>query len=164
MILAKDFEDFIRLLNKHEVEYMVVGGYAMAFHGRPRFTGDLDIWINISERNAANLLKVIKDFGFSSLGFKKADFLQEGCITQIGYPPLRIDLLNSIDGVRFPEAYENRQKMIEDDLEVCFIGRQDLLANKMASGRDVDLLDVRELKKITPQKSQQPKKGKGRKH
>jgi len=80
MTLAKDFEDFIRLLNKHDVQYMVVGGYALAFHGKPRYTGDIGIWIGISENNAAKLLKVIKDFGMSSLGFVKEDFLKEGFI------------------------------------------------------------------------------------
>jgi len=99
MTLAKDFEDFVSLLNRHKVEYMVVGGYALAFHGKPRHTGDLDIWINISEKNAINMLKAISDFGLGSLGFEKEDFLTEGLISQIGYPPLRIDLLNTIDGV-----------------------------------------------------------------
>ena len=92
MTLDPDFEDFIQLLNQHKVDYMVVGGYAMAFHGRPRYTGDLDIWIDISESNAEKMLLVIKDFGFSSLGFKKEDFLKENLINQLGYPPLRIDI------------------------------------------------------------------------
>ncbi len=87
MILAEDFEDFIKLLNKHKVEYMVVGGYALAFHGKPRHTGDLDIWIGLSEQNANRILKVVKDFGLASLGFTKDDFLKEGFISQIGYPP-----------------------------------------------------------------------------
>lgn len=76
MVLASDFEDFIKLLNKYQVEYMVVGGYALAFHGRPRHTGDLDIWINISEDNARQMLVVINEFGFASLGLEKSDFLQ----------------------------------------------------------------------------------------
>lgn len=163
MILAKDFEDFIKLLNNYEVEYMVVGGYAMAFHGKPRYTGDLDIWINVSDKNAEKLLKVIDAFGMASLGFEKADFLQPGYISQIGYPPLRIDLLNNIDGVDFQEAYGNRQKIVEGDLEICYIGIQELLANKIASGRKMDLVDVQEIKKILPQKSEQPKKSRGRK-
>lgn len=163
MILAKDFEDFIALLNKYKVEYMVVGGYAMAFHGKPRYTGDLDIWINISDKNAEKMLRVLNAFGMGSLGFEKEDFLQSGYISQIGYPPLRIDLLNNIDGVDFQEAYGNRQKIVEGDLEISYIGIQELLANKLASGRKMDIADVQEIKKIIPQKSQQPKKSKGKK-
>ncbi|WP_290795950.1 nucleotidyltransferase [Flavihumibacter sp. UBA7668] len=152
MILAKDFEDFIRLLNKYQVEYMVVGGYAMAFHGKPRYTGDLDIWINISDENADKMMEVIKAFGLASLGFVKEDFMEEGYISQIGYPPLRIDLLNTIDGVDFNAAFENRQKIIADDLEITFIGLQELLANKIASGRKMDIEDIKEIKKIIPGK------------
>ncbi|WP_144604644.1 nucleotidyltransferase [Algoriphagus algorifonticola] len=150
MILAKDFEDFLLLLNKHDVKYMVVGGYALAFHGKPRFTGDLDIWIKISEENAKKMLAVIKDFGLGTLEFEKEDFLQEGYITQIGYPPLRIEILNNIDGVEFEEAYLNKQIIVEDDLEISFIGLNDLLKNKIATGREQDILDVKEIKKIHP--------------
>jgi len=162
MILAKDFEDFIRLLNNREVEYMVVGGYAMAFHGKPRYTGDLDIWIKISEANAVKLLQVIADFGMAGLGFVKRDFMQPGYISQIGYPPLRIDLLNNIDGVEFEEAYENRQKIaLEDDLEIIYIGLNDLLLNKVASGRKRDLDDVKEIKKAISKSVETHRKRKG---
>lgn len=164
MILAKDFEDFVRLLNKFEVEYMVVGGYAMAFHGKPRYTGDLDIWINISEDNAEKLLKVMKAFGMGSLGFEKSDFMQPGYISQIGQPPLRIDILNSVDGVEFHEAFEKKQKVTEDDLEISYIGLSELIQNKMASGRKRDIQDVREIRKMLPKPDQKPgkKKGSGR--
>lgn len=160
MTLAKDFEDFVKLLNRFEVEYMVVGGYAMAFHGKPRFTGDLDIWINISEDNAEKLLQVITEFGLASLGFRKEDFLESGYISQIGYPPLRIDILNSIDGVEFNEAFGNRQKLVEGDLEISYIGLNELIRNKLASGRKQDIQDVREIKKAVPKQGQ---KRKGRK-
>jgi hypothetical protein len=82
MTLAQDFEDFVKLLNKHQVDYMVVGGYALAFHGKPRHTGDLDIWINNSETNAEKLVNAIKEFGLASLGLTKSDFMQEGYVTQ----------------------------------------------------------------------------------
>jgi predicted nucleotidyltransferase len=148
MTLEKDFEDFIKLLNKHNVAYMVVGGYALAFHGKPRHTGDLDIWIGISEDNAANMLKVIRDFGMASLGLGKEDFLRPGYVTQIGYPPLRIDVLNSIDGIEFSDAIQNTQKVILDDgLDVTYIGLKDFIANKEASGRSQDIADVEEIKK-----------------
>ncbi|MDB5231476.1 MAG: nucleotidyltransferase family protein [Chitinophagaceae bacterium] len=147
MILEKDFEEFIQLLNKHSIEYLVVGGYALAFHGRPRHTGDLDIWIKISEKNASKLIKVISEFGMSSLQISKEDFLKEGYMTQIGYPPLRIDILNSIDGVGFDEAYKNRQVIEEAGLNILYIGLEDLIKNKKAAGRKQDIADIAELKK-----------------
>jgi len=161
MTLAQDFEDFVRLLNKHNVEYMVVGGYAMAFHGKPRYTGDLDIWIRISESNAVKLIDVISDFGMGSLGFEKADFLQPGYVSQIGYPPLRIDILNTIDGVTFDEAYQNKLTIEEGDLKIAYIGLDDLLANKLTAGRKRDVDDVKEIKKIRPQQTQKSKKKRG---
>lgn len=149
MILEKDFEDFLQLLNKHKVDYMVVGGYALALHGKPRHTGDLDIWIDISEKNAARLVKVIKEFGMGSLGLSKEDFLKEGYISQIGYPPLRIDILNSIDGVSFNEASKEMQTIqTEDNLTIKYIGLNDFLTNKKASGRKQDLADIKEIKKL----------------
>lgn len=147
MILEKDFEDFIKYLNKHQVEYMVVGGYALAFHGKPRHTGDLDIWINISEINAQKMLNVLNDFGMSSLKLSKEDFLKPGAITQIGYPPLRIDILNEIDGVSFQQAFNNRQSLDEGKLTIWYIGRDDLIKNKQSSGRKQDIADIREMKK-----------------
>jgi len=152
MTLAKDFEDFIALLNRHEVQYMIVGGYALAFHGKPRYTGDIDIWIGISENNAEKLLRVIKDFGLSSLGFEKDDFLKEGYISQIGRPPLRIDILNSIDGVEFDQALEQMQQIDIDGLKVAYIGLSDLLKNKQASGRAKDIADIKEIRKGTSSK------------
>lgn len=149
MTLAEDFEDFVKLLNRHKVEYMVVGGYALAFHGKPRHTGDLDIWINISEVNALRMLEVIDDFGLQSLGFQKEDFLTEGLISQIGYPPLRIDLLNLIDGVTFKEALRDMQKIeLDNDLTINYIGLNDLVKNKQASARRQDLTDVKTLQKL----------------
>ncbi|WP_293301307.1 hypothetical protein [Pedobacter sp. UBA4863] len=156
MTLAEDFEDFIKLLNLHQVEYMVVGGYALAFHGKPRHTGDLDIWINITEKNAARMLKVVNDFGLQSLGFKKKDFLTEGLISQIGYPPLRIDILNLIDGVEFNEAFLDVQKIeLEKDLVINYIGLGDFIKNKQASGRIQDRTDVKTLQKLQKSKNKE---------
>lgn len=146
MTLAEDFEDFIRLLNHHQVMYMVVGGYALAFHGTPRHTGDLDVWIAVSEANAEKMVMVVKDFGLGSLGFTKGDFLKEGFVSQIGYPPLRIDILNSIDGIAFTQALPNKQTVqLESDLLVDYIGLGDLIRNKQSTGRTRDLSDVKEL-------------------
>ncbi len=148
MTLEKDFEDFVALLNKHQVNYMIVGGYALAFHGKPRHTGDLDIWIDISEDNAEKMTAVIADFGMKSLGITSDDFLQKGIITQIGHPPLRIDILNEIDGVYFQDAYINKLIIDVDGLIINYIGLDDLIKNKQSSGRSQDLTDVKTLKKI----------------
>jgi predicted nucleotidyltransferase len=148
MTLAQDFEDFIKLLHKNEVDYLVVGGYALAFHGKPRHTGDLDVWINNSEANAEKLVLAIADFGLSSLGLTKSDFMQEGYVTQIGYPPLRIDLLNSIDGVKFEDAFPNRLSVDVNGFNVNYIGLKEFIKNKTASGRSQDIADLKEIKKI----------------
>jgi hypothetical protein len=159
MTLAKDFEDFVKLLNLHEVEYMVVGGYALAFHGKPRHTGDLDIWINISKNNAARILRVLKDFGLSAMGFKKEDFLKPGYISQIGYPPLRIDILNTIDGIKFNDAVKDMNQVeVEKDFIINFIGLNDFVKNKKATGRIQDLADIEEIKKIKVVKKGSKKK------
>lgn len=153
MTLAKDFEDFLELLDKHQVEYMIVGGYALAFHGKPRHTGDLDIWINITAENARSMVKVVKEFGLQSLGLKEADFLRPGYITQIGYPPLRIDILNHIDGLEFKEAKKEMQTINTDGLLVKYIGLHDFVRNKLASGRPQDLTDIKEIQKQIPGKT-----------
>lgn len=145
MILSEDFEDFIKMLNKHQVDYLIVGGYAMAFHGKPRYTGDLDIWIDISEINAAKLLAVMNDFGFASLEFKKDDFLKENLINQIGYPPLRIDIITSIDGVLFKDAFSKKLTIDLDGYQANYIGLDELIQNKKTSARKIDLSDVEDL-------------------
>ena len=142
-----DFVDFIELLNLHEVEYMVVGAHALAYHGRPRYTGDLDIWIKPSLENATKMVVVLKDFGFESLGLKKNDFLRENYITQLGYPPLRIDILNAISGVVFDEAYKERIIGYDGDLPISFISIPDFIANKKATGREKDMGDIDSLEK-----------------
>jgi hypothetical protein len=147
MIFEDDFIDFIKLLNLHAVEYMVVGAHALAFHGRPRHTGDLDIWIKPSPENAGKMVAVLKDFGFGSLGLKKEDFLLENYVTQLGYPPLRIDILNAISGVNFDNAYKGKITWQYEDLEIPFISISDFISNKLATGRAKDLGDVDALRK-----------------
>jgi len=147
MIFEKDFVDFIELLNAHQVEYMVVGAHALAFHGRPRHTGDLDIWIKPSSANADKMVKVLKDFGFGSLGLTKEDFIKENNVTQLGYPPLRIDILNAISGVDFEDAYKGKINAEVDDLQISYINIKDFIANKQASGRAKDLGDIEVLKR-----------------
>ncbi len=147
MIFEKDFVDFIELLNAHQVEYMIVGAHALAFHGRPRHTGDLDIWIKPSSANADKMVMVLKDFGFGSLGLTKEDFIKENNVTQLGYPPLRIDILNAISGVDFEDAYKGKIDAEVDDLQISYINIKDFIANKQASGRAKDLGDIEALKR-----------------
>lgn len=146
-MLNGDFLDFVQLLNTHDVAYMVVGGYALAFHGKPRFTGDLDIWIEVSTDNARKMTQVLHDFGMGSLGLTEDDFLSPGLITQIGHPPLRIDILNEIDGVAFSEARPNAMTVAIGDASVRVIGLSEFIRNKKASGRAQDLVDVAHLTK-----------------
>ena len=145
-MFEKDFIEFIELLNIHDVEYMVVGAHALAFHGRPRHTGDLDIWIKPSLSNAQKMVFVLNDFGFASLGLSQADFLKEDYVTQLGYPPLRIDILNTISGVNFDEAFKERILGEYDNLQISFISVSDFIANKKATGREKDLGDIDALK------------------
>lgn len=147
MIFEQDFLDFIELLNLHNVEYMIIGAHALAYHGRPRYTGDLDIWIRPNRKNASRMIVVLNDFGFGSLGISEQDFLKENYITQLGYPPLRIDILNNISGVGFDEAYNNRLEGKVGDLSVNFINVKEFIKNKESTGRKKDLGDIESLKK-----------------
>lgn len=146
-MFEQDFIDFIELLNQHKVAYMVIGAHALAFHGRPRHTGDLDIWIDPSTENASKMVSVLKDFGFSSLGLTEADFLKINYVTQLGYPPLRIDILNAISGVEFAEAYTNKVEGEVDGLQINFININEFIQNKEATGRLKDWGDIASLKK-----------------
>ena len=146
MIFEKDFVDFIELLNAHQVEYMIVGAHALAFHGQPRHTGDLDIWIKPSIENADKMVEVLKDFGFGSLRLAQKDFVKENHVTQLGHPPLRIDILNSISGVDFDDAYKGKIDAEVDELKISYINITDFIANKKASGRAKDLGDIEALK------------------
>jgi hypothetical protein len=145
-MITKDFSEFLGLLNENRVEYLVVGGYAVAFHGYPRYTGDLDIWFNPTDVNVEKLLRVLSIFGFGSLNIRKSDLLTLGNIIQLGYPPIRIDLLNDPDGVEFSGCYSRKEEMITDEgLLIVYIGLPDLIENKKASGRFRDLDDIQNL-------------------
>ena len=140
--LEKDIIEFIELCNKHEVKYLVIGGYAVSIHGHPRSTKDIDVCIEMSERNASKMVQVINDFGFGSLQLNKDDFLKRDSIVQLGFPPLRIDILNDLDGVPFEEAWENRKVVSFEKVLVNFIGYNDLLIVKQKTGRPQDMADV----------------------
>ncbi|HZP83000.1 MAG TPA: hypothetical protein VFB21_15275 [Chthonomonadaceae bacterium] len=140
--LPTDFKEFIVLLNSHEVRYLIVGGYAVAYHGYPRLTGDIDFCVEVSEENAHNLEAVLTDFGFAGLGLTASDFLTPGQIIQLGYPPHRIDIVTALSGVDFAEAWKERTAGELGGIPVHFIGKTALLANKAASGRPKDLADL----------------------
>ena len=144
-MLSQDFKEFVELLNKRNVEYLIVGGYAVGIHGHPRYTGDLDVWINSTVENARKMVKVLDDFGFSSFGLAEADFIKSGNVIQMGYPPFRIDILTKIDGVDFADCYQNRMIIQHDQITMSFIGINDLKKNKQASGRLKDLDDLASL-------------------
>lgn len=141
-MFSKDFKEFVELLIKYKAEYLIVGGYAVGVHGYPRYTGDLDIWLNPTDQNANKILQAVNEFGFSTYKLSVKDFTKEGNVVQLGYPPLRIDLLNNIDGVTFKECYANRKEIVIEGVKINFIGYEDLKKNKRASGRSQDIADL----------------------
>lgn len=142
MELNKDFKEFLELLNKHHVDYMVVGGFALAFHGAPRYTGDIDIWIRSSKENADLLIKALCEFGFALPELTAADFCKPDQIVQLGLPPVRIDILTSISGVSWSEACPGITREKFQNTLIPFIGKEAYLKNKRASGRPKDLADL----------------------
>lgn len=146
MVLNRDFREFIASLNENNVRYLIVGGYAVGFHGYPRYTKDLDVWIEISNENAENVVKALNQFGFDSVGFRAEDFINPDELTQLGYPPNRIDIITSCEGVDFSVCYANKMQIEIDGLKVDFIDYENLLKNKQAVGRPQDLADVSNLK------------------
>jgi len=149
-MLTQDFKEFLELLNKNQVEYLIVGGYAVAMHGYPRYTGDLDIWINANRETAAKMIEVLGEFGFGSLGLRQTDFMESGNVIQMGYPPFRIDILTRADGVDFADCYRNRVIVEHDGVIMPIININDLQKNKAATGRPKDLEDLRNLNDTAP--------------
>jgi hypothetical protein len=141
----QDFKEFIKSLNDNGVRYLVVGGYAVALHGYPRYTKDLDIWIERTPANAACLVKAMQAFGFGALGLVEKDFLVEDQIIQLGYPPSRIDLVTDLPGVDFDDCYTTRVQVAMEGVQVNFIDLENLKRNKRASGRHQDLADLENL-------------------
>jgi predicted nucleotidyltransferase len=152
MELDKDFREFIGLLNEHKVKYLVIGGYAVNFHGYPRYTKDIDFWLWMTDENIKKLINAIKDFGFGSLNLVVEDFMTPENIIQLGYEPLRIDLLMDVDGVSFEECYNRRTETKLDGTMVNFLSIQDLITAKKKAGRLQDLADAEQLEKIDKSK------------
>ena len=145
MKVSQDFEELFGLLNKNQVKYLVVGGYAYAVHVEPRFTKDLDLFVRRERANAENIITTLKEFGFGSLNLKTRDFLEPDQIIQLGHPPLRVDILTSISGVEFEEAWQNKITGKYGNQDVYFIGKEELKKNKKASGRESDQEDLKKL-------------------
>ena len=145
MNIHADFEELLRFLEKLEVEYMVVGGYAVAFHGYPRFTKDIDVFFRASEENAEQLRQALIQFGFPEEQLTREVFLTEGNILTFGVEPVRIDMMNEIDGVSYDEAAPNVVRGKYGDVEVPFIGLDALVKNKRATRRLKDKVDAEEL-------------------
>lgn len=145
MQIEKDFKELLELLNKHNVEYCIVGAYAVAFHGTPRFTKDMDILVKPDAANARKIIRALHDFGFESLKLKEEDFSQYGKIIQLGYAPVRVDIITSIDGCTFDEVWKTKKSGKYGDQKVLFIGLDALIKNKKASNRPQDKIDVKNL-------------------
>ncbi len=140
-----DFRDLLVLFNAKRVKYIVVGGYALAFHGAPRFTGALDLFVQPDPRNARRILAALDDFGFGSIGLSVSDFEKSDNVVQLGVPPVRIDIITSLTGVSWEEAFSGKVKGTYGDVSVYYIGREQLIANKRAIGRRKDLADLEAL-------------------
>ncbi len=142
MRIEKDYEDLLKLFNSHRVRYCVVGAFAVAFYAVPRYTKDMDILVEPDENNARKIVKALKDFGFSGLNLKEEDFVYPGRVIQLGYEPIRIDILTSISGVKFGDAWKNRKKIAYGGIKVFFIGKKELVKSKKASSRKQDKIDL----------------------
>lgn len=145
-MLNPDFKEFIQSLNANRVRYLVVGGYAVALHGYPRYTKDIDIWLEMNPDNAANAIRALEQFGFGSLGLQAADFLVPDQVIQLGYPPNRIDLITTVPGVEFESCYASRVEVEIEGVVVNFIDLDNLKKSKRAAGRLQDLADLENLK------------------
>jgi hypothetical protein len=145
MEVQQDFKELLELFNAHKVEYIIIGAYALAFHGAPRFTGDIDILVRPFPENAQKILSALTDFGFGSLNLTVDDFQKLNYVVQLGSPPIRIDIVTSITGVTWEEADGGKQTGLYGNVPVCFLGREQYITNKRATGRKKDLADLEAL-------------------
>ena len=145
MEVQQDFKELLALFNALHVKYIIVGGYALAFHGAPRMTGDIDIFVEPNEDNAFKILEALKKFGFGNIGLKIEDFTQRNNVIQLGRPPVRIDILTSLTGISWKKAYATKKKGKYGKLSVFFINRELLMKNKRSIGRKKDQADLEAL-------------------
>lgn len=140
--VEKDYEELLKLFNKNKVKYCIVGAFALAFHAIPRYTKDMDIFIEASEKNAKGILKALNEFGFGVLNLSMSDFSAKGRTIQLGYEPVRIDILTLIDGCTFEEVWKNKKTGRYGKEKIYFIGLDDMIRNKKASKRKIDKADL----------------------
>ncbi len=143
--LPPDFKEFLRLFNAHRVDYLLIGGYAVAYHGYPRATADMDIWIAVNSRNAQQVVSALKEFGFHPPELSADTFLKEGQVIRMGVPPVRIELLTSISGVRFQECFAAKTLANVEGIDIPIINLAHLKANKKKAARHKDLNDLENL-------------------
>jgi predicted nucleotidyltransferase len=145
-MMPEDLKELLRAFNDHGVKYLIVGGYAFGVHAEPRATKDLDVFIRADQENSQAVFRALGQYGAPLVGLSPSDFM-DGTTFQIGQPPARIDFLQGIDGVSFDEAWRNRvEGMIDGQIRVALISRDDLIRNKLATGREQDVLDVKTLR------------------
>jgi hypothetical protein len=145
MDVQPDFRELLALLNAHKVDYLIVGGYALAFHGAPRFTGDIGVFVRPDSANASRVIEALAAFGFQFRDLTAADFEKPNNVVQLGVPPVRIDLITSLSGVSWEEAEDAKAPGVFGDVSVCYIGRREYIKNKRSSGRKKDLADIEAL-------------------
>ena len=145
MEVQPDFRELLALFNAHKVKYVIVGGYALAFYGAPRATGDIDILVQPSRANSARILAALDQFGFRSVGLKASDFEKPDHVIQLGVPPVRVDILTSLTGISWSAAYKSRVKGYYGDVAVFYLGRRQFLVNKRAVARKKDQADIEAL-------------------
>ena len=148
MRIEKDFKEFIALLNENKVKYLIVGGFAIAYYVEPRYTKDIDILVEASEENSKKIIDALTGFGFGNIGLKEGDFQKPNQVIQLGYAPVRIDIITSIAGVTFDSAWMNKVEGKYGDIYCFFISKEDLILNKQKVARPQDIADVKKLKKI----------------
>lgn len=152
MEIDKNFSEFIKLLNEHNVQFLIVGGYAVNFHGYPRYTKDIDFWIWMNRENINKLISALTDFGFGTLQFNEDDFYNPENVIQLGYEPYRIDLLVDVRGMDFKACFERGEKVELEKISFKYLGIDDLIFAKKAAGRLQDLADAEQLEKIKKKK------------
>lgn len=147
MIVQRDYEELLRLFNKHKVKYCITGAFALAFHAVPRYTKDIDLFVEADVDNAERIIAALNEFGFESLKLTCRDFAKRGNVIQLGYEPVRIDILTSLSGLQFEEVWSGRKKGKFGKQSVFYIGLKELIKNKKATRRKQDLADLEVLKK-----------------
>lgn len=142
MEVQQDFRDLLALFNTHKVDYIIVGAHALAYHGAPRYTGDIDIFVRPDSENAERILCALEKFGFGSLGLTLEDFTVHGKVVQLGVAPVRVDIVTSLTGISWEEAYLNRVEGAYGDIKVYYIGKEQFIRNKRSLGRKKDIADL----------------------